>query len=126
MLNGKILVVEDDFAVRETLSFVLRSEGFQVQLAENMQEAVESLQNSWSDVMLLDLSVQDLDGEVIYSSILEQFGDVPPTLVLSGAHDGEQRVEQMSGAEFLAKPYSVDDLLSRIRKILSQRSKKAA
>lgn len=106
----KILVVEDDRSVRETVGMVLDCYNYEVQLVDGGGTALRHLETSWPDVMLLDLSLTDMAGEELYHRIQERFGKVPPTVVLSAAQNGAERIARMPGARFLAKPYTLDQL----------------
>jgi histidine kinase len=106
----KILVVEDDLSVRETLGMVLESSNHDVMLLENGAETLRYLEGNWPDVMLLDLTLPEMSGEEVYAAILDKFGRVPPTVILSAAQKGADRASFMPGALFLAKPYTIDDL----------------
>jgi DNA-binding response OmpR family regulator len=120
----KILVVEDDISVRETLGMVLESSDHEVVLLENGKEALNYLEKSWPDAMLLDLTLPEMSGEEIYSAILGKFGKIPPTVILSAVQKGEDRARHLEGAMFLAKPYSIEDLEQTLDVVI--RSKGAA
>lgn len=106
----KILVVEDDVAVRETLGMVLEAFQHEPILVENGDQAIENLKKTWPDALLLDLTLEETTGEQVYEQIRNEFGKLPPTIVLSAVQHGESRVQQMDGALYLAKPYTIDDL----------------
>jgi DNA-binding response OmpR family regulator len=106
----KILVVEDDLSVRETLGMVLEASNHEVILLENGSEALRYLESSWPDAMLLDLTLPEMTGEEVYTAINQKFGRVPPTVILSAAQKGADRARFLPGAMFLAKPYTIDDL----------------
>jgi DNA-binding response OmpR family regulator len=106
----RVLVVEDDLSIRETLGMVLESFAYQADLMENGERALEYLSQTWPDVMLLDLTLPGTNGEDIYTDILKRFGKVPPTIVLSAAHQGKLRAQDLPGALFLSKPYTIEDL----------------
>jgi CheY-like chemotaxis protein len=106
----KILVVEDDLSVRETLGMVLESSDHEVALVENGKCALDYLQKKWPDVMLLDLTLPEMNGEEVYKKIHDNFGKTPPTVVLSAAQRAGERAKFMPGTMFLAKPYTIEDL----------------
>jgi DNA-binding response OmpR family regulator len=117
----KILVVEDDFSVRETLGMVLESSNYEVVLLENGTEALRYLETNWPDAMLLDLTLPEMSGEEIYAAIVDKFGKIPPTVILSAAQKGADRARYMPGVMFLAKPYTIEDLESVIHKVIQSR-----
>lgn len=112
----KVLVVEDDRSVRETLGIVLESYQVEASLVESGEEALENLKESWPDVLLLDLRLEGMSGEEVYRSIQERFGEIPPTVILSASQEGASRTrDHMPGAKFLAKPYTLDELIEVLR-----------
>jgi len=106
----KILVIEDDLSVRETLGMVLESSHHHVDLIENGKQALEYLETAWPDVMLLDLTLPEMSGEEVFQAILNRFGKTPPTVILSAAQKAADRARYMAGVLFLAKPYTIEDL----------------
>src|SRR4051812_10187684 len=113
----RILVVEDDRSVRETLGIVLESYDFAADLVDGAEDALKYLEQSWPDAMLLDLTLQGMNGEELYQTIQSRFNSVPPTLVLSAVQHGEERLRTMPGAMFLAKPYTLEQLIEMIGKV---------
>ena len=116
----KVLVVEDDLSIRETLAIVLDAYHHQADLVDTGEKAIEYLSLNWPDVMLLDLTLQGMSGEEVYQNILNAFGRVPPTVVLSAAQQGELRARHLPGAWFLGKPYTIEQLIE----VLDQASAK--
>ncbi len=106
----RVLVVEDDTSVRETLGMVLEAYEHQPTLVDCGEKAIVTLENEWPDVMLLDLTLQGMSGEDVYKQIMNRFGRVPPTVVLSAVQHGEVRARHLPGAYFLAKPYTIEEL----------------
>ncbi len=106
----RVLVVEDDSSIRETLGMVLEAYGHQADLIDKGEKVLDYLSQSWPDVMLLDLTLQGMSGEDVYQNILATFSRVPPTVVLSAAQQGESRARHLPGAWFLGKPYTIEQL----------------
>jgi DNA-binding response OmpR family regulator len=106
----KVLVIEDDPTVRDTLGMVLESYEHQAALVDNARQAIASLKESWPDVILLDLTLPEMTGEQVYEEIFSEFGRTPPTVVLSAAAQGASRARHLPGALFLAKPYTIEQL----------------
>lgn len=115
----RILVIEDDPSVRETLGMVLEAYNHQADLREDGEQALEYLSSQWPDVMLLDLTLPGMNGEEVYEKIQARFGKVPPTIVLSAAQQGESRARYLPGTLFLAKPYTIDDLEAILYRVIS-------
>lgn len=115
----KVLVVEDDRAVRETLGLVLESYQHEVEMVDGGPAALEALSKRWPDAMLLDLTLEGMSGEEIYREVVTRYGSAPPTVVLSAVQHGESRVRRMPGARFLAKPYTLDELVAALREAVA-------
>ena len=118
----KILVVEDDRSVRETLGIVLECYNYSVDLVDGGEAALSYLEKDWPDAMLLDLSLIGMSGEEVFEQIRARFGNIPPTVVLSAVQHGEQRIRNMPGARFLAKPYTLDQLMAVIEQVTHKKS----
>jgi DNA-binding response OmpR family regulator len=111
----KVLVVEDDASIRETLGMVLEACGFSADLVEDGELALEYLGRNWPDVMLLDLTLPGITGEEVFREIGKRFNRVPPTVVISAAQEGLARAAALQGAYYLAKPYTIEQLDELIR-----------
>lgn len=116
-LAMQVLVVEDDHSIRETLGIVLEAYEHQADLASDSEETLEILQKklgNWPDVLLLDLRLAHETGEDVFEKIRLRFGRTLPTVVISASQEGWMRAKQIPGAAFLAKPYSIDQLLQSL------------
>ena len=118
----KVLVVEDDRSVRETLGIVLEAYNHSADLIESGEEALKYLEKTWPDVLLLDLALIGMSGEEVYKKIGERFGKVPPTVVLSAVQHGEARMRNLPGARFLAKPYTLEQLIGVLQEVFAERN----
>jgi DNA-binding response OmpR family regulator len=104
--------------VRLTLEFVLEDEGFIVILAEDGEQALSLAKSESPDVILLDQIMPKLDGKQVLMA-LREFDATKhiPVLVLTGMARGAP--EDWPGAHFVGKPFSPDELVERIRKVLA-------
>lgn len=120
-MSLRVLVVEDDQEIRALLQGSLRVEGFEVQTAVSISEATALLKHSLPDLVLLDLGLPDGDGADLVSHIRRQHS--LPILVVSARHQESEKVKLLdAGADdYLAKPFSVTELLARIRVALRHR-----
>jgi DNA-binding response OmpR family regulator len=117
--NVRILVVEDDPSIRETLGMVLDSFQYRSDLVESGEQVLDYLARIWPDVMLLDLTLPGTTGEEVYQNILNRFGRVPATVVFSASQQGASRASHLPGAWFLGKPYTLDQLEEIIEQVIS-------
>ena len=115
----RILVAEDDRAVRESLVRALQLEGYTVVSARNGGEALEAVRQSQPDVILLDVSMPMVDGLTVCRVLRAEDNHVP-VLMLTARTETSDRVAGLdAGADdYLAKPYDLDELLARLRALL--------
>ena len=115
----RILVVDDDRAVRESLRRSLSFNGYTVDLAEDGVEALEAITNERPDALVLDVMMPRLDGLEVCRQ-LRSTGDDLPILVLTARDSVSERVSGLdAGADdYLPKPFALEELLARLRALL--------
>jgi two-component system, OmpR family, KDP operon response regulator KdpE len=115
---GRILVVEDDRALRTVLVGALQSGGFEVEQAADGSAGVHALKGKSFDVVLLDIGLPFVDGWHVLSSL--EGRRVPSVIVISARGDQADKVRalDMGADDYLAKPFGSDELLARIRAVL--------
>jgi two-component system response regulator MprA len=115
----RVLVVEDEPAVRESLERVLLHEGFDVDVAADGREAIRQVAAARPDAVLLDVLMPQLDGLEVCRRMRDT-GDRTPVLMLTARDAVGDRVAGLeAGADdYLAKPFALDELLARLRALL--------
>ncbi|HEX5467935.1 MAG TPA: response regulator transcription factor [Gaiellaceae bacterium] len=116
----KILVVDDERAVRESLRRALELEGYEIELASDGVEALAAVENGGdADAMILDVLMPRLDGLEVCRR-LRQSGNRLPVLMLTARVDVDDRVAGLdAGADdYVTKPFALDELLARVRALL--------
>jgi two-component system response regulator MprA len=115
----RILVVDDDRAVRESLRRSLEFNGYQVELASDGAQALEAIIANRPDAMVLDVMMPRLDGLEV-ARRLRSTGDDLPILVLTARDTVSDRVSGLdAGADdYLPKPFALEELLARLRALL--------
>lgn len=110
-----ILVVEDEPHIVRTLTINLRARDYEVESAGDGRSALQILQESKPDVVVLDLGLPDMDGIDVLRRIRET-SDVP-VVVLSARHDSDDKIEALdAGADdYVTKPFGMDEFLARVR-----------
>jgi two-component system response regulator MprA len=115
----RILVVDDEPAVREALERILHLEGFDVEMARDGREAVRSQAAAPADAVLLDVLMPELDGLEVCRR-MRDIGDRTPVLMLTARDEVGDRVAGLeAGADdYLPKPFALEELLARLRALL--------
>jgi two-component system response regulator MprA len=115
----RILVVDDDRAVRESLRRSLSFNGYSVALAQDGVEALDLISSDRPDAVVLDVMMPRLDGLEVCRQ-LRSTGDDLPILVLTARDSVSERVAGLdAGADdYLPKPFALEELLARMRALL--------
>jgi two-component system response regulator MprA len=115
----RILVVDDDRAVRESLRRSLSFNGYTVETASDGMEALDTIKSERPDAVVLDVMMPRLDGLEVCRR-LRSTGDDLPILVLTARDSVSERVSGLdAGADdYLPKPFALEELLARLRALL--------
>jgi two-component system response regulator HydG len=112
----RILVVDDDPGQRSLLDSFLRSQGFEIVLADSGERALEFLSTGKFDMMISDVRMPGLSGLDTLRRVRQQFVSLPVLLVTAYADIREAVVAMRDGAlNYLAKPIDLDELLVNVR-----------
>lgn len=115
MNKPQILIVEDDNAVANLIAATLETQDYAYKRAENGAEAVMEALSCKPDVVLLDLGLPDMDGVEIIRKI-RSWSNMPIIVVSARSEDFDKVSALDAGADdYLTKPFSVDELLARLR-----------
>jgi len=119
----RVLIVEDDRAVRDSLRRSLEFNGYDVALATDGAEALAGIGTMRPDVVVMDVMMPRLDG-IETTRALRSVGNTVPILVLTARDAVGDRVEGLdAGADdYLTKPFALDELLARLRALLRRTS----
>lgn len=111
-----ILIAEDDRRVRESLDRALQLEGYDVVTTNDGARALELHRDQQVDLLLLDVSMPNVDGLMVCRTIRSR-GDDTPILMLTARHEIDDRVAGLdAGADdYLVKPFALEELLARVR-----------
>lgn len=120
-MSLNVLVIEDDREIRAMIQSSLSVEGFEVQTAVSLSEARALLAHKTPDIVVLDLGLPDGDGAQLVRELRKQHAT--PVIVVSARHQEAQKIELLdAGADdYLTKPFSVGELLARMRVALRHR-----
>lgn len=117
--RGRILVVDDDRAVRESLVRALGLEGYEVSAANDGAKALDVLRTDTPDVLVLDVMMPVVDGLTVCRVLRSEKNRVP-VLMLTARTETSDRVAGLdAGADdYLPKPFALEELLARVRSLL--------
>jgi len=121
-MSSKILVVDDEPAISDAVAYALREAGYDVQAVGDGDSALEQARSREYDLMVLDLLLPGMPGIEVCSRLRAEHSDLP--IVMLTARDTEDdRVAGLdTGADdYVTKPFSVAELVSRVRSLLRRR-----
>lgn len=112
---ARILVIEDDSAVRNLISTALDMHGYSVESADDGEAGILETASHGPDLVMLDLGLPDIDGVEVISKI-RSWSSVPIIVISARTEDSDKIGALDAGADdYLTKPFSVDELLARVR-----------
>jgi DNA-binding response OmpR family regulator len=114
---GKLLVIEDDFSLRDLLRVHLSALGHHVRVAADAAEAIRTILVQTPDLILLDINMPYLNGfELLEALRGDELTQAVPVIVLTARSDDESyaRARQLGATHYITKPVQLDDLISAI------------
>jgi DNA-binding response OmpR family regulator len=119
MNSKKIIVCDDDQGILDVLQMLLETEGFIVFTEINSTNLIKQIQNKSPDLVLLDLWMPLLSGDQVLKAI-RSTNDIKdlPVIVLSASVDGSDIAADAGADDFVAKPFDLDDIISKINNLL--------
>jgi PAS domain S-box-containing protein len=117
----KILIVDDEARMRDSLKVLLSNEGYNIQTGCNGREAIECLNKDSYDIVLLDMIMPDMNGYQVMDFIKGRHPDTP-VIIMTGHASVDSAVECLkSGAhDYLRKPFDFEQLLARVKNAIDQ------
>lgn len=121
-MNPVIFIVDDDAAVRMSLSSILATYSFATRSFANAREAIELIGGEPCDCLLLDVRMPDLDG-LTALKLLQSASAPPPVIMITGHADVPMAVQAMKlgASDFIEKPVIDEDLVASIRSALERK-----
>ena len=129
----KILVVDDDPDMRDALSIILESRGYQIVTAQDGVEALANLKAEKPDLMMLDLLMPKMDGFAVLKELQDarwsKYREIPILILSSVREEASRRRYELETAltlevdDYVEKPIAPDILLERVEKILHKKKK---
>ena len=117
-MSEKILVVDDEISLQETLAYNLKKQGYEVEVTGNGSEALRLARETEPDLIILDIMLPGLDGFEICRILRKEM--TTPVLMLTARDDEIDRVVglEVGADDYLAKPFSMRELIARVKALL--------
>ncbi|MCI8671185.1 MAG: response regulator transcription factor [Bacilli bacterium] len=120
----KILIIEDDSSIRTELKELLNNSGYETIILTDFQNALDNILNIKADLILLDINIPYLNGEILLQNI-RKFSNIPVIMVTSRNTEIDEVISMSYGADdYITKPYNPNILLLRISAVLKRAVKK--
>jgi two-component system alkaline phosphatase synthesis response regulator PhoP len=123
MGKNKILIVDDEVDLVETLRFPLEMEGYNVLVSYNGEDALNQARKENPDLILLDLMLPKLDGYKVCRLLKfdERYKHIPILMLTAKTQQKDKLMGQETGAdEYITKPFEIDELMKKIKTYLNK------
>lgn len=123
MSQAKILIVDDEIDLTETIRFSLELEGCNVLVASNGEEGLNVARQEKPDLILLDLMLPKLDGYKVCRLLKfdERYKHIPILMLTAKTQEKDKILGKETGAnEYITKPFDMDELMVKIKSYLSK------
>ena len=114
----RVLVVDDDAAIRQFIQIALEGSGYEVATAEDGQEALAAVRAAPPRVILLDMRMPIMDGWAFTRAYRETPPPNAPIVVLTAARDAGEYASDVNADAFLAKPFNLRELLGLVGRLV--------
>jgi DNA-binding response OmpR family regulator len=116
----KVLIVDDEPGIIRILGIKLRISGYEVMTAFNGERALELVESGNPDIMLLDIIMPGKDGFQVLQTLRSTCE--LPVIAFSARSENAQKALELGANDFVSKPFDVDTLITKVRKILVKTS----
>ena len=118
--KAKILVVDDDSGIGEMLKTLLEFYGYVVEVTEQPEEAERIIIERKMDLVMLDMLISGVNGTDVCARLRQNQATAHiPILMMSALHDAGEKCRKAGANDFIAKPFEMDDLITKIDGVLS-------
>ena len=120
--KGRVLVVDDESDIRESLELLLASEGYSVELAQNATEGLQKMESSGYDLVLLDLMMPDKSGMQVIEEVRQRDKDTPIFMITAyGSVEKAVQALKAGANDYFSKPWENDKLIIEIDRMIARR-----
>lgn len=118
---SKVLIIEDELSLQETLRLNLELEGYKVDALASGINAIEHIRHSSPDLILLDIMLPDISGTEIYKALNKENIRIP-VIFLTAKNDVKDKIEglKLGADDYITKPFDLEELLLRINIVLKR------
>ena len=125
-MPGKVLIIEDERNIQELLNFNITNAGYDVYIADNGTGGIKKAEDILPDIIILDLMLPDIDGFEVCRYLKSESKTKPiPIIILTAKSEELDKVLglELGADDYITKPFSIRDLLARIKAVLRRSSK---
>ena len=119
MAGERILLVDDEPALRDLLREILEEAGYTVATAANGQQALGTLETVAPDLVISDINMPGMDGLALLREIKTRWAELPVMMVTAYGDDERRRADEYGALEFITKPVDFDLLKEQLRQLPS-------
>jgi len=113
-----ILVVEDDWQMAQTISWLLEEAGFSVEVARDGQAGWEQAQRSRPGLVALDWRLPWLSSLQFAEHLRQRYGDSVPILLITADAQVQDKAKQLGATDWLSKPFEIDQFLAAVKRLV--------
>ncbi len=125
MAQTRILVVDDEMVIRESLAGWLRRDGYDVGTVASGEEAIDLLKQKGFDILLLDIQLDGMSGMELLSHVKEEYPDIDVVMITAfGSVQSAVQAMKSLAFDYLLKPFDPDELGLMIKKLVEHRARK--
>ena len=125
MAQTRILIVDDEMVIRESLAGWLRRDGYDVGTVASGEEAVDLLKQKGFDILLLDIQLDGMSGMELLSHVKEEYPDIDVVMITAfGSVQSAVQAMKSHAFDYLLKPFDPDELGLMIKKLVEHRARK--
>lgn len=118
-MSERILIVEDEPMLAEAVAYALEQEGFITELAAEGRSALEAFEKQRPDLVILDLMLPNINGWELFKAFRKQRQSVPVIMLTARAEEADRVAGLEMGADdYVTKPFSMRELVARVRAVL--------
>lgn len=120
MINKKILICDDDPGILDMLGIILEDTGYEVITEHNSLQVSHIIQHLLPDLIILDLWMPVLSGDQVLKNLRQDpKTETLPVIIISASREGRQIAYEAGATDYIAKPFDIDELFSKISKQLT-------